>query len=300
MNCQEFEQIIGDLARRRPLDAGARAAADSHERECARCAARLADERALSAGLRALAATMKGSEAPERVEGALLAAFRARAAEAARDAAPAPAATTTVEELPAGVLPFVKPQADRQWSWKKTLATAATAAAAAAVALAVLVPRGSSPEGRKTSPAVAAVTPRVETTPASRGGENGLGVQTARATHGDSYEADPPAVAPPRVVPAPRAGGRVQAMPASFNNGRGVRRPRAHQDEPEITTEFFPVAQGGGLASGEGGHVVRVELPRSALASYGLPVNAEHAGGRVKADVLLGEDGTARAIRFVR
>jgi hypothetical protein len=45
---------------------------------------------------------------------------------------------------------------------------------------------------------------------------------------------------------------------------------------------------------------VRVELPRSALSSFGIPVNADHAGGRVKADVLLGEDGTARAIRFVR
>jgi hypothetical protein len=46
--------------------------------------------------------------------------------------------------------------------------------------------------------------------------------------------------------------------------------------------------------------VVRVELPRSALQSFGLPVNAERAGERVKADVLLGHDGVARAIRFVR
>jgi len=45
---------------------------------------------------------------------------------------------------------------------------------------------------------------------------------------------------------------------------------------------------------------VRVELPRSALASFGMPVGAEPAGGRVKADVLLGEDGVARAIRFIR
>jgi hypothetical protein len=31
-----------------------------------------------------------------------------------------------------------------------------------------------------------------------------------------------------------------------------------------------------------------------------LPVNAENSDERVKADVLLGEDGIARAIRFVR
>ena len=50
----------------------------------------------------------------------------------------------------------------------------------------------------------------------------------------------------------------------------------------------------------DSGRVVRVQLPRSALARFGLPVNAERAGEPVKADVLLGEDGTARAIRFVR
>jgi hypothetical protein len=32
----------------------------------------------------------------------------------------------------------------------------------------------------------------------------------------------------------------------------------------------------------------------------GLPVNIEHYGERVKADVVLGDDGVARAIRFVR
>jgi hypothetical protein len=302
MNCQNFETVVGDLARGVPLEARVCQEAQEHEESCAGCAARLADERALSAGLKALAATMKDEEAPARVEGSLLAAFRARAAQATPDAAPAPAAATTAEELPAGVLPFVKPQADRQWSWKKTLATAATAAAAAAVTLAVLVPRGPSPERTRTSPAVAAVMPRVETTPPARGGESERDVQTARATRGDSYEADPPGVAPPRVASAPRPSGRVQAVPASYSNGgsRGGRQPRAYRDEPELMTEFFPVAQGGGLASGEGGHIVRVELPRSALASYGLPVNVENAAARVKADVLLGEDGTARAIRFVR
>ena len=55
------------------------------------------------------------------------------------------------------------------------------------------------------------------------------------------------------------------------------------------------------LSSSPGeGTTLRVELPRSALSSFGIPVNAEQSGGRVKADVLLGDDGTARAIRFVR
>jgi hypothetical protein len=68
----------------------------------------------------------------------------------------------------------------------------------------------------------------------------------------------------------------------------------------EVATEFIPLVQAGPYTPSEEGHLVRVELPRSALVSFGLPVNAEAAGGRVKADVLMGQDGIARAIRFVR
>jgi hypothetical protein len=92
---------------------------------------------------------------------------------------------------------------------------------------------------------------------------------------------------------------------ASYGNGgvRGGRRGGARAGESaaqEVATEFIPLVQGAQYASAEEGHLVRVELPRTALASFGLPVNAEVSSGRVKADVLLGEDGIARAIRFVR
>jgi hypothetical protein len=50
----------------------------------------------------------------------------------------------------------------------------------------------------------------------------------------------------------------------------------------------------------EGGQIVRVEVPRSALANFGLPVNMERSNERVKADVLYGVDGLAHAIRFVK
>ncbi len=55
-----------------------------------------------------------------------------------------------------------------------------------------------------------------------------------------------------------------------------------------------------GLAQMDGGQVMRVELPRSALMSFGLPMDMERAGERIKADVVVGNDGLARAIRFVR
>jgi hypothetical protein len=88
------------------------------------------------------------------------------------------------------------------------------------------------------------------------------------------------------------------ATPRAAASNRGADAEVA--DASEITTAFIPLVQDAGFAQSEGAHLVRVELPRSALASFGIPVNADRAGGRVKADVLLGEDGTARAIRFVR
>jgi hypothetical protein len=44
-----------------------------------------------------------------------------------------------------------------------------------------------------------------------------------------------------------------------------------------------------------------VKLPRSALPGVsGLPMNMERAREPVQADVMLGEDGRALAVRFVR
>lgn len=46
--------------------------------------------------------------------------------------------------------------------------------------------------------------------------------------------------------------------------------------------------------------VVRIRMPRAALRTFGFPINEERAAERINADVLLGEDGTALAIRLVR
>ena len=51
---------------------------------------------------------------------------------------------------------------------------------------------------------------------------------------------------------------------------------------------------------GEGGQVIRVTLPRSAMRTVGLPVPENGWYERVPADVVLGQDGVARAVRFVK
>jgi hypothetical protein len=76
--------------------------------------------------------------------------------------------------------------------------------------------------------------------------------------------------------------------------------PRVGASSGEVATAFFPLTPG--YAPLTGGHVVRMEVPRRALASFGLAAGAAAEGltsGTVLADVIVGDDGLARAVRFV-
>jgi hypothetical protein len=289
MNCQEFESRVETFARGALADARQLAEASAHEESCEACAAMLADERALSTGLRALASGMRGVEAPPSAEASLLAAFRARAArEGGED----------LSRVGANVIPLTARASARQWSWVKTAAVASLAAAAS-LALFVLARPGFNqsamiepPPGAlhvQKTPEVAKVNPKV----------NQGDVEEVNRGEVEQIASPTPEERPARQTLTPRA----RVMNASYGSGGGGGRaakakPAADARPQEIATEFIPLGQ---YAPAEEGHLVRVELPRSALASFGLPVNAEAAaGGRVKADVLLGEDGTARAIRFIR
>jgi hypothetical protein len=68
----------------------------------------------------------------------------------------------------------------------------------------------------------------------------------------------------------------------------------------ELTTDFFPFSSGVDSAPLEEATLIRVRLPRAAMSSYGFIVPEERAAEWVNADVVLGEDGQPRAIRFVR
>lgn len=302
MNCQEFESTLHEIAREALADAGRRRDAEAHAAACRPCAARLADARALTGGLRALSSSTANIDAPPRVEADLLAAFRARAAEAASVLAServVSAAGTQGERANVVRLEVKK------WSWPKTFG-AAGVAAAAAVALVLLVP--SVLYRPRTAPATATVVSQ------QAGAANVEAPASGKIiVPPDVFEKSPKVdvlstnvQTPPGVIPPPRVTPRgATVTDVKYGGSRGESRrtnvPALASDPPrEIATGFIPLAHGGGFAAGEGAHIIRVELPREALARFGLPINAEHAGGRVKADVLIGEDGVARAIRFVR
>ncbi|HEU4932787.1 MAG TPA: hypothetical protein VFT48_11970 [Pyrinomonadaceae bacterium] len=92
--------------------------------------------------------------------------------------------------------------------------------------------------------------------------------------------------------------------PKPKRNRASFRRPAnaqvANHVTNEIATDFIPLSYMSTASLQDGGQIVRVQLPRSALANFGLPVNMDRYNEKVKADVLFGVDGTARAIRFVQ
>lgn len=68
----------------------------------------------------------------------------------------------------------------------------------------------------------------------------------------------------------------------------------------EVATEFLALPNADMLPPVNETSVVRVEMPRSAMRLVGLPVNENRVTERVRADVVFGQDGMARAIRFVQ
>jgi hypothetical protein len=67
----------------------------------------------------------------------------------------------------------------------------------------------------------------------------------------------------------------------------------------EIATSFIPLRLGEPLPASSSATLVRVRVSSTALQYFGLAAEPEVSPGLVEADVLLGEDGLARAVRFV-
>ena len=65
----------------------------------------------------------------------------------------------------------------------------------------------------------------------------------------------------------------------------------------EIVTDFFPLLDA--APPFESGELIRVTVPASTMRRVGLPVNEDRADDPILADVLIGQEGLARAIRFV-
>jgi hypothetical protein len=287
MNCQQVETLILEQARAQagPLDADAL----RHLDDCQHCAARLSAEQFVTEALNTVAAQDVAVGAPAHVEAALRAAFRAHMKSAAH----------TAEQTNAHA--SVQPLMSRRWSRRAWLPIAVAAAMALLVVAALRFINHAPQQQTQTDTASA---PTQSAAPASQ-------PQTVSAPpvkEGDRQEQIASVVGPPQIDRHRRGG------PLHMNHRQTAVRPHVLETtvgsvgemvvvgravEAESVTEFVPLVAGGAppLTSGQ---LVRVELPRSAAASLGLPLNPARIGEMIKADVLLGEDGLARAIRLVR
>jgi hypothetical protein len=70
--------------------------------------------------------------------------------------------------------------------------------------------------------------------------------------------------------------------------------------EEDADSSFYPLPEAEALPAVENAMVVRVQLPVSSLRLMGVPVSEERADASVQADLLLGQDGLARAVRLAQ
>jgi hypothetical protein len=89
---------------------------------------------------------------------------------------------------------------------------------------------------------------------------------------------------------------RLLKTVAKISAGKSSVSPMAESPR-EIVTDFFPLMD---VAPPLGrGQLLRVAVPARTMRSVGLPVREERLDEPVEADVLIGEEGMVRAIRFV-
>ncbi len=262
MNCNELEFAAADLERGQMMDAAKRDEAIAHAASCEGCALRLGDERALTRGLRLVAEAAR-EQAPARIEAGLIAAFR---------------------EQHSSVAPIAPSRTERP-RWLYLVA----GIAASALIIAVLALAASRMhDSRRPAPQQASGQDR----PPQWTEEKQAAPQADPSAHpGEPREPDP--------VTATR-NNRGEVKPARARRSKPPAQVLNKPGDSEIATDFIPLVNRETFSEMDGGQVMRVELPRSVLMSYGLPMSMDRATERIKADLVVGNDGLARAIRFVR
>jgi hypothetical protein len=162
------------------------------------------------------------------------------------------------------------------------------AAVAAAVLVAVfgvgLLMRGGAPH----EPAA----PVIAVTPGSDHGSASISTGTDAPAGGSRVETPTPGNSTWR-------SGRTSGIQSVRNTVRPQPKP-AVQQPYEVTTDYYPLVAGADLASMDGGQVVRMRVPRASLSTLGFQMDSDRPDDDVTADVVLGNDGIARAIRFVQ
>jgi len=110
--------------------------------------------------------------------------------------------------------------------------------------------------------------------------------------------------APSKLTSTPLASAPPQAHTALTTQTAPAREqtavaPVSQTAAGEVAENFYRLPDADILPPLDSATIVRVRLPISSLRLMGVPVNEDGAGESVQADVLLGQDGLARGVRFV-
>lgn len=267
MNCRNFDAILLELVQEGEESASlAIEQGRAHAASCARCAALLSEQRRLSVALKALATCAEENRSTQRIEAALRAEFRHHHA---RSISPG------VSKREGTIIQSTFQILGNRWAF---------ALSAILIAVTGVVVTGRFLKKQNVTPLIQsqqqpAVQPSAPRRPV---------VATA---HPQPFSTHPAARGAARQRgSAPRAMARSRPSPA-----------QAQDFSHERAANFYPLPYGSGLGLEEGWQMVRVNMPVSALISLGVPMtNGGLSDHYVQADVVLGGDGMARAIRFVQ
>lgn len=263
MNCQEFSKRVGELEGQRLTQSVTDETLLVHAANCSGCGMRLETERALTSGLELLAAEDRKIEAPSSLRNDLLIAF-----------------DMSAKTVPGNLVLFPSRTNWARWA----LAAAATIILAFVLFSARWAPK------TETNETARSVVPEAPSTPNEQRSNGG-------ATDSSINESDVPVTADSE---KPSARTRLARITPNKTSSAGTKSVSTQVASTEVKSEFVPLTYLNDATAMESGIVVRVEIAREQLATLGLPFDLERADEIIKADIVLGDDGVARAIRLVQ
>lgn len=318
MNCQEFQIHFNDRDNRTSTDD---LNAQAHAQSCLACKD-FAREQNLTNCLRGFAASTAACQPSPAVETALRQAFRQHnAPQVAAVAATIPAFDDMRNEATAapdlykqksheqvGINHLIAAQMANVWQMHQGVFASVIVAAMCLTTLGVFAARWQTPEQANNETAfINPTSQQSDASPTFTAQQSSSPEIISSPSPLDFADAAPTNDAPAAYIQTARytTGRRTAApRPRGKTNDRAMpdAKPVAPENQIEneqVATQFFPLDDGLSMPV-ESGHLMKIEMPRSALASFGLPTSIERANEVVKAEVLVGTDGIARAIRFVR